>query len=134
MWNYFLARKKELWETHGTNLSAYDMIKELPALKNEYPWLQQADSQSLQQTVRDLDQAYRNFFRRVKNGHKPGFPRFKRKYVSKESFRVPQRTVVNVKHRTLSLPKHGTIKFRDNVARWRGIRDIRSVTISVDGN
>jgi putative transposase len=46
-------------------------------------------SQVLQQSLKDLDSAYRHFFLRVKKGEKPGFPRFKKKGL-KDSFRYPQ--------------------------------------------
>lgn len=54
VYNHFLQRKKEEWENHKNNLSEYDMIKELPALKQVYPWLKDADSQSLQQTIKNF--------------------------------------------------------------------------------
>ena len=45
--------------------SCYDQAVQLPSLKEEYPWLKEVPSQTLQQTLKDLDQAYKNFFRKV---------------------------------------------------------------------
>jgi putative transposase len=55
----------------------------------ETAWLGEIHSQVLQQSLKDLDSAYRHFFLRVKKGEKPGFPRFKKKGL-KDSFRYPQ--------------------------------------------
>ena len=55
-----------------------DQANELPKLKKELEWLKWPPSQSLQQTLKDLDQGFKNFFRRVKGGtEKPGFQNLK---------------------------------------------------------
>jgi putative transposase len=58
----------------------------------------------LQQSLKDLDSAYRHFFLRVKKGEKPGFPRFKKKGL-KDSFRYPQG--IKVQDGKVFLPKIG---------------------------
>ena len=62
----------------------------LPAWKRdpETSWLAQADSMALQQSIRDLDRAYKNFFRRVREGGKPGFPKFKSRRHARQSYRT----------------------------------------------
>ena len=135
VYNHFLQRKKEEWENYKNNLSEYDMMKELTSLKQVYPWLCQADSQSLQQTIKNLCKAFDNFFRRLsrcKKGQKPGYPKFKKKYISRESFRIPQRMNLNPNTRILTLPKIGTISYRCDNERWRGVSGINSVTVSID--
>lgn len=51
-------------------------------------WLAQVDSMALQQSIRDLDRAYKNFFRRVREGGKPGFPKFKSRRHARQSYRT----------------------------------------------
>ena len=88
VWNYFLdQRKKEYLETKKSS-NYYDNARSLTAMKKkeEFLWLKEINSQSVQATLRDLEVAYFRFF--AKQGK---FPRFKSKY-DKQSFRVPQYT------------------------------------------
>ena len=79
---------------------AADMVR----LKKDpdYAWLREADSQALQQSLRDLDTAYQNFFK-----GRGGYPRFKSKY-SRQSYRYPQR--FKVTGNRIYLPKVGWVK------------------------
>ena len=90
VWNYFLdlnnkiyleAKEKDLKKKH---LNYYDCANKLTGLKKENEWLKEANSQSLQQALTDLDTAYNRFFQK-----KSDFPKFKSKK-NKQSFRVPQ--------------------------------------------
>ena len=64
--------------------------------KKEFEWLKEVSCYALQQSRIDLETAYKNFFRRLKQGNKKaGFPRFKSKKNSKNSFRICQ-TVDNI--------------------------------------
>ena len=99
VWNYFLdQRKKEYLETKKSS-NYYDNAKSLTKLKktNDFLWLKEVNSQSVQATLRDLEVAYFRFF--AKQGK---FPRFKSKH-DKQSFRIPQSTVY--KDRQLWIPK-----------------------------
>jgi putative transposase len=117
IYNYFLNERKNEYETNGNTLNYYDNAKALTELKkhNDYNWLKEINSQSLQYSLKSLDGAYQNFFK-----YKKGFPRFKSKK-HKNSFAVPQS--VNVINSELHIPKfkngikfikhrsfHGTIK------------------------
>jgi putative transposase len=80
-------------------------LKQQPATA----WLAQIDSQALQQALRDLDQAYRNFFRRVKQGaKKKGFPTFKSKHRDTPRFRIPQRVTLDGSF--VQAPKIGAVR------------------------
>ena len=84
-------------------------------LKKELEWLKEPPSQSLQHVLKDLDQAFKNFFRRVKKGGEaPGFPRFKSKGFS-DSFRLPEPRQFKVygenRKGFVELPKVGRIRF-----------------------
>lgn len=90
VWNYFLdlnnkiyleAKEKDLKKKH---LNYYDCANKLTELKKENEWLKDANSQSLQQTLKDLDTAYNRFFKK-----QSGFPNFKSKR-NNQSFRIPQ--------------------------------------------
>src|SRR6185503_14075869 len=68
IWNWALARHIEHFKTTGQQLSLATLFAELTQIKQqpETAWLPTIDSQALQQALRDLDQAYQHFFRRVK--------------------------------------------------------------------
>lgn len=59
------------------SLSSIDTCAVLVKWKKQLPWLAEAPSSSLQQALRNLDQAYKNAFRRLKLGEEPGFPKYK---------------------------------------------------------
>ncbi|MBA7701561.1 IS200/IS605 family transposase ISMma19 [subsurface metagenome] len=89
-WNYFLelnnkiyleAKEKDLKKKH---LNYYNCANKLTGLKKENEWLKEANSQALQQTLKDLDTAYNRFFQK-----KGDFPKFRSKK-NNQSFRVPQ--------------------------------------------
>lgn len=111
VFNRGLHERKKLYETTGKSPSYFEQNKELTLLKeiSETAWLNEIHSQVLQQGLKDLDRAFHNFFRRVKKGEKPGYPRFKKKGLN-ESFRFPQG--VKVQGSQCFLPKIGWVKFR----------------------
>lgn len=86
LYNYFLARRKEEYLTTGRSNNFVRDCKELTELKkeDEYIWLKEVNSQSLQQAIKNLDAAYGNFFEK-----RAKFPKFKNKH-DKQSFRIPQ--------------------------------------------
>lgn len=85
-YNYFLNERIEEYGTNNQTLNYLDNAKSLTELKhlNDYVWLKEVNSQSLQHSLKCLDGAYNNFFKgRAK------FPKFKSKH-NKNSFNVPQ--------------------------------------------
>lgn len=112
----------------GKKLTYYEQNNELIALKEQFSWLKEVHSQIPQQALKDLDRAYQHFFRRVKLGTKPGFPKFKKKGV-KDTFRFPQG--VRVKGSQAYLPKIGKVKFRKS-RELEGI--LKETTIIQEGN
>ena len=111
IFNWGLDQRKKTFEATGTSPRYFDQNQELPQMKTqpETTWLGEIHSQVLQQALKDLDNAFTHFFRRVKQGQKPGFPRFKKKGQG-ESFRFPQG--VKVEGAQAYLPKIGWVKFR----------------------
>src|SRR5262245_30319577 len=102
VWNWGLARKKEHYQATGKTLRYVELNKELTELKRQpgMEWLQEADSQSLQEALRDLDRAFVNFFER-----RARHPRFKSRKRDQARFRIPQR--VKVDHGKVYVPKRG---------------------------
>lgn len=83
--------------------------------RGEFPWLADSVAQCLTQVLIDQDKAFQHFFRRVKCGEKPGYPRFKSRY-GKQSVRyqLDNRIIDNIYRagEFLKLPKLGAIKVR----------------------
>ena len=115
VYNHFLAYRKELYETTGETANYYACSKLLTALKKELPWLQEVDCRALETSVHDLDAAYQNFFRRVKKGGAPGYPRFKSKRDKNRSYRsrcIKGNDNIKVLEGAIQLPKLGLVKCR----------------------
>ena len=131
VYNYYLNKRKEMYENDKTTFTYNMCSKDLTQLKKELIWLKEVDKFPLQQTLKDLDQAYKNFFRRVKQGNdKVGFPKFKSKKNNKNSYRT-QFTNNNIKidfeNNKIMLPKIKWIKFA-NSREFTG--KIKNATIS----
>lgn len=86
VFNYFLNARKDHYLKNGKGIGYNDTAKLLVALKEDKDteWLNEVNSQSLQQSLRQLDVAYQRFFKKVSK-----FPTFKSKY-DRQSFCVPQ--------------------------------------------
>lgn len=78
LYNCALQERKAYYCKYKKTLSYNSQAAQLPAIKkHDSEMFANVYSQTLQQTLKKLDTAYSNFFRRVKNGEEPGFPRFK---------------------------------------------------------
>ena len=113
VFNHFLAQRQEQYRESGKALTRFQQDKQLTALKQELPWLKAVDSTSLQAALQDLDAAYQNFFRRLKQGVKPGYPRFKSKHSCRQSYK--SKCVgrnIKVLDNAVQLPKLGKVKCR----------------------
>jgi putative transposase len=77
LYNHLLDQRKRAWEERRESLSLYDQLGELPTLKRERPTLTQVYSQVLQNVGVRIDLGFQAFFRRVKKGETPGYPRFR---------------------------------------------------------
>ena len=67
VYNHYLAKRREAYEKDGITLSYSACAKDLVSLKKEYEWLKEVDSVALQSSVKNLDTAYINFFRKKLN-------------------------------------------------------------------
>ena len=94
-------------------MNYYECAKDMTSLKKELSWLKEVDATALQSSIRDLDTAYQNFFRRVKNGEKPGFPKFKSKKSRRQSYKSKcVGTNIKIVGGFVQLPKLGLVKCR----------------------
>ena len=96
VYNYFLNKRNERYRNNETSTYNKD-AGDLTHLKNEYEWLREPLSQSLQRTLNNLDTAFRRFFNK-----KAKFPKFKSRR-NKQSFCIPQNT--KVENKKLYIPK-----------------------------
>lgn len=120
IYNYFLARRTEHYQETGKTLGYTKCSKELTLLKQskEYLWLNEVDKFALQNSLRDLNTAFVNFFRECQKGNtSQGYPKFHRKHDHKQSYRT-NFTNGNIKVDTeecrIKLPKLGWVSFRKN--------------------
>ena len=89
VYNHFLAMKIGLYKTEQKSLSYSKCSSLLTELKKEREWLKEVDKFALQNSLKDLDTAYQNFFREIqKNNTKQGFPKFKSKKNNYKSYRT----------------------------------------------
>jgi len=88
LYNRLLDERKLAWDETATNVTLYDQINRTVALKAERATLADVHSQVLQNVATRIDLAFAAFFRRVKAGEKPGYPRF-RGYGHYDSFCYP---------------------------------------------
>jgi putative transposase len=111
--NYFLGQRKQAWEDRQETIRLFDQSAELPTLKaGVRPTLKQVHSQVLQQVAKRLDLAMEAFFRRLKAGETPGYPRFRGKG-RYDSMTYPQwenGAKLSASGSRLMLPKIGDVK------------------------
>jgi len=101
VYNWALSEKNAHYEQTQQNLSRGDLQKRLVQAKKEAkPWLKEVNSQSLLASLLNLDGAFFKFFR-----GQNGFPRFKSKYDSEQSFQCPQHVKVDFESGKVFLPK-----------------------------
>ena len=110
LYNHFLEERKTSWEEKKKSINYYSQAVSIPKLKQERPTLSSVYSQTLQNVAVRVDLAFQSFFRRVKIGEKPGYPRFKG-IGWYDSITYPQ-TGFKVIDNSLNLSKIGSIKIK----------------------
>jgi putative transposase len=122
VWNKALELQKERYALGLKHLTAFELNNLLPSWKKEYPWMREAHSQVLQQVLKDLDRAYKNFF-----AGRAERPQRKKKGKSRDSFRYPQGFKIEEENNRIYLPKIGWVRYRNS----RAVRgDAKNVTVS----
>jgi putative transposase len=113
LWNTLLAERMQAWEERQETVDYYEQKAELPSLKAKVrPSLAEVHSQVLQDVVLRLKKAFDAFFRRLKAGETPGYPRFRGKgrYDSLTFPQVPVGCALDAQEKRLVVSKVGRIK------------------------
>lgn len=76
LYNAALQERRDAWRINRKSVSFRAQSEQLPEIKRERPELADVYSQTLQDVLHRVDKAFQSFFRRIKQGKKPGFPRF----------------------------------------------------------
>src|SRR3954470_21363175 len=76
-YNDLLRERKDAYELDGVSITRTTQLRKVKVEKDTSPYAADIHSHILQNVVADLDKAFRAFFRRVKAGENPGYPRFK---------------------------------------------------------
>ena len=108
VYNTMLARNQKAYKRRGEHLSYYDMQNLLPGMKKYNPWLADADSQALKYACRQVDTAYKKFFK-----HEAGCPNFHKKH-GRQAYTTTNATAIHVAddNRKIKIPCLGWIKIR----------------------
>ena len=112
VYNYYLEMRKTAWETEKKNISVFDCMKDLTNLKKteEFSYLCEVHTASLQQSLQDLERTYSKFFHGIKNGQNIGYPRFRLKR-NRQSYRAIGHGI-HLFDKHVQLPKIGKVKCR----------------------
>ena len=109
IWNYMLAYQQEQYVNGEKHLSAFDMIKLLTPLKKdgEHEWLCEVSNASLGVVCRDLDKAYKGFFKKIAR-----FPKFKSRKRSKKTYPVKDDRIYFINSKLMHIEKVGKINYK----------------------
>ncbi|WIM81887.1 RNA-guided endonuclease InsQ/TnpB family protein [Gallibacterium anatis] len=122
VFNRALAWQNEQYQQDNSFKFSYTKIANLlPQWKKELVWLKECHSQVLQQSLKDLESAFKNFFQQ-----RADFPKFKKKGL-KERFRFPQGCKLEQQNNRLYLPKIGWVRYRNS---REVVGEIKNVTVS----
>ena len=109
VYNYYLKKKIELYEKNKTSFSFYQCCNDLTNLKKEFEWLKEPDKCALQNSLKDLDNAYQKFFK-----EHTGFPKFKSKKTNRFSYRTSySNNNIEFCGKYIKLPKLKKVKIKD---------------------
>ena len=118
-YNWGLTRSKEVYRATGSRPTAIELHRELNQLKqSDFPWMYEVSKCAMQEALRDLDKAYKHFFRRValkKQGKwrgKLGFPKLKKRSKAIGSFRLTGS--IHVYPDAVQLPRLGRIRLHEH--------------------
>lgn len=126
VYNKMIERNSKAYKRRGEHLSHYEMQNLLPSMKQYLPWLKDTDSQALKHACKQVDSAYRNFFK--KNSR---YPKFKSKKDGKQSYTTTYAKSICYEVGKVKIPKLGWVKHSDN----REVKgDICYATVIRDGS
>ena len=111
VYNKYLAKRKDMYEQNKETFSYVQCANDMKKLKLELEWLKEVDSTALQSSLKDLDMAYKKFFK-----EHSGFPKFKSKKTHRFSYKS-KCAHFNIKYcdRYIKLPKLGMVKTKNKL-------------------
>ena len=113
VYNHYLSEKIRCYKENDSYLSYNACAKDLTCLKKRHQWLKDIDSTALQSSLKDLENAYQLYFRRLQTSHPSQYPRFKNKHSLKQSYRsIKVGTNIMLSESAIKLPKLGWVKCR----------------------
>src|SRR2546421_6041819 len=110
LYNAALQERRDAWRISRTSINYHAQAIQLPEIKAVRPELGLVHSQVLQETLKRLEKAFDAFFRRMKAGEKPGFPRFRAR-ARYDSFTYSQSGFA-IESGKLRLSKIGKVKIK----------------------
>jgi len=124
VYNRALALRKFAYSKFGKKVGKFALINHITKLKKreKTSWLKEIDSQAIQQSIANMDKAYKHFF---KGG---GYPKFKSRHHSRQSYQYPQR--VKIEGNKVFLPKVGWVKCKG--LRKEFVGKLKTVTVSYE--
>ena len=134
VYNNCLAFRKDSYQNEHISVSSSEAVKHITVLKKDNEWLKDVHSKVLQQSVRDMNQAYDNFFKLHK-----GFPKFKSKHDNRQSCRFPKDAFIGVRGNRIDLIKvlkdiHFKCSRNDERYLNRNQDKVKSITLSKEPN
>ena len=129
IYNWGLDIKSKSWSIEHKTISYFELAKKLTELKKneKYKWLKQIPAECLQQSLRNLDNAYTQFFKGIKS-----FPRFKTKKNSKNCAKYTQAIYFDFDKWKVKVPKCGWVKLCKNKTFDLSSSKIGTLTVSID--
>ena len=110
VYNSCLTYRKDLYASEKRNASRYECMRKVTSMRNDpdTPWLKECDSMALQESVKDLDTAYKNFFDK-----RSGYPKYHKKHASVQSYRTRnQNNGIRFDGTWIRLPKLGPVRIK----------------------
>lgn len=134
VYNNCLAFRKDSYQNEHVSVSSSSAVKHITVLKKDNEWLKDVHSKVLQQSVRDMNQAYDNFFKLHR-----GFPKFKSKHDNRQSCRFPKDAFIGVRGNRIDLIKvlkdiHFKCSRNDERYLNRNQDKVKSITLSKEPN
>ena len=134
VYNNCLAFRKDSYQNEHISVSSSEAVKHITVLKKDNEWLKHVHSKVLQQSVRDMNQAYDNFFKLHR-----GFPKFKSKHDNRQSCRFPKDAFIGVRGNRIDLIKvlkdiHFKCSRNDERYLNRNQDKVKSITLSKEPN
>lgn len=115
VYNYYLNKRIEFYQENKQIFNYYDCAKDLTQLKNEetFNWLREAEAAALQNSLSNLDTAFKNYFNGLSRSHDVGYPRFKSKHNSTQSYTSKNNNdSIKIIKTQIQLPKLGFVKIK----------------------